>query len=282
MNGAYIHGGQLHFDKPSKLRLDEHFANPKVYDDLYGSMEKLVHKFHGGQQGRDFQSLIEAQQESFAELMRHMSEIIETLSDDEQLRHHLPLLETFPNLAQRQFHESASKLSATLADIPYTEIFNGPREFQAAMDIAPIALNNIRPPNVVQQIWDQLSASGKIPSQISSASDFLAQGVWAHIKDGEPTGEDKITGLYNLLNFIGFCQDEKLHKDDKFRSSMGDHVHATYAAYAHIFITEDVRMAKKLYAVYEHIGIGTLVCLCKEDVNGKFTLLIGDEMFQPM
>lgn len=281
MNGAYIHEGKLHFDKSPQLRLDEHFANPDVYRNLVGSMEEFAHKFFGGQQGKNFQSLIEAKQNAFAGLMQHLAENIEFLNERkaEGIYHALPELELLPDLMQHQFQEAASKLSATLAAIPSPETFNGAKEFRAAIEIAPISLNNIHPPNVIQKIWDQASASGKIPSQINSAGDFLAKGVWAHIKDGEPTWADKIGSLYNLLNLIGYCPDNKLHKDDKFHSSMGDQTHATFAAFAQILITGDGRMAKKIYAVYEYLGIGTLVCWCKKDTNGRFVLLIGEEIF---
>lgn len=281
MNGAYIHEGQLHFDKSPQLRLDEHFANPVVYSNLVSSMEKFAHKFFGGQQGINFQSLIEAKQKAFAGLMQHLAENIQLLSESkaEEIQNALPGLKLLPDLMQYQFQEAASKLSATLAAIPSPETFDGANEFRTAIEVAPISLNNIHPPNVMQKIWDQASASGKIPSQISSASDFLAKGVWAHIKDGEPTWADKIGSLYNLLNLIGYCPDNKLHKDDKFHSSMGDQTHATFAAFAQILITGDGRMAKKIYAVYEHLGIGTLVCWCKKDTNGRFVLLIGEEIF---
>jgi hypothetical protein len=282
MNGAYIHESRLHFDKSPQIRLDECLANPIVYERISGSLAQFTHKFFGGQQGKNFQSLIDDQQEAFADLMREMSNNIEMLSESEkaEIQRFLPMLEALPNLGQQQFKEQAAKLSARLEDIPSPETFNGAKDFRGAMEIAPISLNNIRPPNVMQRIWAQVSASGKIPSQINSASDFLEQGVWAHMKDGEPTWEDKIGSLYSLLNFMGYFPDEDLHKDNGFRSAMGDQIHATYAAFAQLFITCDERMAKKTYAIYEQLGIGTLVCWCKSDKKGGVALLAGEEIFQ--
>ena len=282
MNGAYIHQGRLHFDKSPQMRLDECLANPVVYERISGRLAQFTHKFFGGQQGKDFQSLIDTQQEALADLMREMSKNIEMLNESEkaEIQHLLPMLETMPNLVQQQFKEQAAKLSARLADIPSPETFNGAKDFRGSMGIAPISLNNIRPPNVMHKIWEQVSASGKIPSQISSASGFLEQGVWAHMNDSEPTWEDKIGGLYSLLNFIGYCPDEDLHKDGGFRSAMGDHMHASYAAFAQLFITGDEKMAKKTYAIYEHLGIKTVICWCKSDKQRGFVLLHGEEIFQ--
>lgn len=247
MNGAYIHERKLHFDKSPQIRLDECLANPEVYDRISICLAQFTHKFFGGQQGKDFQFLLDAQQEAFADLMSELSKNIELLSESEkaEIQHLLPILEAFPNFSQQQFQEQSAKLSATLEDIPSPETFNGAKEFRGAMEIAPISMNNIRPPNIIQKIWDQVSASGKIPSQISSASDFLEKGVWAHIKDGEPTSEDKIGSLYSLLNLMGYFPDEDLHKDNGFRSAMGDQIYASYAAFAQVFITCDERMAKK-------------------------------------
>lgn len=283
MNGGYIHDSKLHFDKSPQLRLDEHLANPEVYKRVSGSVNQLAHKFFGGQQGKNFRSLIEDQHKTLAELMQHMVKNIEALSESEkeEIRHHLPMLEMLPNLMQHQFEEQASKLLATLeASIPSSETLNGAKEFRAAVEVAPSSLNNIRPPNVMQKIWEQVSAPGKIPAQIGSASDFLAQGVWAHLKEGVPSWEDKIGGLYNLLNLIGYWPDEELHKDGGFRSAMGDQTHASFAAFAQVFITGDERMAKKTYAIYKYLEIGTRVCWCKPDGSGGFITLVEEEIFQ--
>ena len=282
MNGAYIHEGKLHFDISPQLRLNEYLANPEVLNQVYSSIAQLAHKFFGGQQGKNFQSLINSQQEAFADLMREMAKNIELLSESEkeEIQHLFPMLEMLPDLRQQQFDEQAAKLSARFEAISSPETFNGAKEFRVAIEIAPILLNNISPPNVMQKIWGRVCASGKIPSQISSASDFLAQGVWAHTKDGEPTWEDKIGGLYNLLNFIGYCPDEDLHKDGGFRSAMGDQTHAAFAAFAQVFITGDERMAKKIYAIYEYLGIGTIVYWCKPNGNGGFVPLVGEEIFR--
>ena len=214
--------------------------------------------------------------------MREMSKNIEMLSESEkaEIQHLLPMLQALPILGQQQFKERAAKLSARLEDIPSSETFNGAKEFRGAMEIAPVSLNNIRPPNVMQKVWKQVCASGKIPSQLSGVSYFLEKGVCAHIKDGEPTWEAKIGSLYSLLNFIGYFPDEDLHKDNGFRSGMGDQIHACYAAFAQLFITCDERMAKKKYAVYEQLGIGTRVCWCKSDKKGGVVLLAGEEIFQ--
>lgn len=282
MNGAYIHENKLHFDVSPQLRLDEYLENPEVFNQVYSSIAQLVHKFFGGQQGKNFQSLISAQQEAFADLMREMAKNIELLSESEKekIQHLFPMLEILPDLSQQQFEEQAAKLSAIFEAIPSPETFNGAKEFRAAIEIAPISLNNIRPPNAMQKIWEQVSASEKIPAQISSASDFLAKGVWAHMKDGEPTWKDKIGGLYNLLNLIGYWPDEDLRKDGGFRSAMGDQMHVSFAAFAHIFITLDEKMAKKAYAIYEHLGIRTYVCWCKPDGNGGLIPLVGEKIFQ--
>lgn len=284
MNGAYIHESKLHFDKSPQLRLNEYLVNPEVYKRVSGSMAQFAHKFFGGQQGKNFQFLIEAQHKTFAELMRHMTKSIEALNETEkeEIQHYLPMLEMLPELMQRQLEEQTSKLLATLeASIPLSENFNGAKGFRAALEIAPSLLNNIRPPNVVQKIWEQVSASNKIPAQINSVDNFLAKGVWAHLNDGEPTWEAKISSLYTLLNLIGYWPDEQLHKDGKFRSAMGDQTHAAFAAFAQVFITGDERMAKKTFAIYEYLGIKRAhVCWCKPDGNGRFVLLVGEDIFQ--
>lgn len=283
MAGAFIQEGKLHFDKTPQLRLKEYLDNPKVYSELSGSMEKIAHKFYGGQQGKNFQTLIKAQHEPFVELIQQWKVNIAELSesDEPEIQQLLPLLKTLPELTQRAFEEQSLSLSNTLeASIPSPETFNGSKEFRAFVGVDPKPLSNISAPDVLKKIWQQVCAAGNIPTQFSSATDFLAKGVWAHMKDGDPTWEAKISSLYHLLNFIGYCPDEELLKEKGFRSSMGDQTHVAFAAFAQVFITGDRRMARKVYAIYEHLGILTQVCLCKTDENGVTSLISGKEIFQ--
>lgn len=282
MNGAYLSDSQLHFDKSPKQRLDECRSNPEVYDRVASSAEQLAHKFFGGQQGKDFQSIVDGQREAFADLMQYMVKNIKVLSDSEEpeIQQILAMLEKLPDLLIQQLEESSSQLVETFsASMPSQENFNATKEFRAAVEIDTSPLSSIRPPHVMQKIWEMVSASEIIPAQFNSANDFLAKGVWAHLNDGEPTWESKIRSFYTLLNLIGFCADEKLQKDGRFRSAMGDQMHAGLAAFAQVFITSDVRMAKKVFAIYEYLGISTLVCWCKDAGDGSHVLLVGEEMF---
>lgn len=283
MGGAFIQEGKLHFDKTPQLRLDEHLENPKVYSELSGSMEKIAHKFFGGQQGKTFKSLIDAQHKPFADLMQHMKINIAELSgsDEPEIQQLLPLLKTLPELTQRAFEEQYLSLTNTLeASIPSHETFNGSKEFRAFVGVDSNPLSNISAPDVLKKIWQKVCAAGNIPTQFSSATDFLEKGVWVHMQDDDPTWEAKISSLYHLLNWIGYCPDEELLKEKGFRSSMGDQTHAAFAASSQVFITSDRRMARKVYAIYEHLGILTQVCLCKTDKNGVASLISGKEIFQ--
>jgi len=282
MNGAYLHEGQLHFDKSPRLRLDEYLANPEVYSQISGSMAQLAHKFFGGQQGKNFPALINGQRDTFETLISHMRKNMETLNEneDEEIRRHLPMLKMLPELIRQEFEKAAPKLSKTLeASIPASETFNGAKEFRSAVDVAPSTLNNIRPPNVMQKIWAQVVSSGKMPAHLNNVNDFLSNGVWARINNGDPSWEAKVGSLYTLLNMFGYWPDDKLHKDDGFRSAMGDQTHSALAAYTHMLVTCDESMAKKTYAIYEHLGIERIICWYKNDGNGRFNPLIGEGMF---
>lgn len=282
MNGGYIYEGKIHFDKSAKVRLEDSLNDPIAYEQLSNGLEQLLHKFFGGQQGRSFSSLIETQQDAFENLMGEMKRNILILgeSEDAEILGLLPMMEMLPNLYQQQFKEESEKLSAKLKDIPAPETFNGAKSFREAVGISPLSLNNIRPPNVMKSIWEQVCASGIIPSQISSASEFLNQAVWRHTNDAEPKLEEQIGSYYSLLNMLGYFSDTKLHKEHRFRSAMGDQTHASYAAFAQVFITGDERMAKKTYAIYELLDIGTAVCWCKPEKTGGCVLLCNEQMFQ--
>jgi hypothetical protein len=212
--------------------------------------------------------------------MSHMSTNIEALEDKERdaIKYEIPLLQVLPAFMERQLEENMEELLQTLnADIPSSANFNATAEFRSFYMIEQGALNYIQPPQVMGQIWEKLIAGGKFPPNFNGAEDFLRE--LAKAMGSELTMETKISLLYGLLNMLGYWPDRKLAREDKFQSAISDQTHAIGGAYAHILITSDERMAKKVFAIYEYLERTTHVCLLGQDEKGKFTLLIGEEIF---
>ena len=282
MNGAYLHQSTLHFDKSPRQQLEECIAAQKdSFNQVTASMRQILHKFFGGQKDKDLRQVVNEQHNAFAGLINHMSECIEALEKEgsDGASEYLPMLKMLPEIYMQQFENNTQKMLQRFeADFPSSVNFNAAVRLRGKNKIDCKSLDEIaQPPQVMQKIWAQVNSSGKTFSSFKTANEFL---VGLFQATGEQlTTEAKILVLYNLLSLIGYQADEKLGNDGKFRSAVSDHTHAVCGAYAHIFITHDIRMARKLFAIYEYLEIKTRVCLGKRDEQGQFTLLAGKDIF---
>ncbi|MDP0499498.1 MAG: hypothetical protein Q7P63_05290 [Verrucomicrobiota bacterium JB022] len=130
------------------------------------------------------------------------------------------------------------------------------KDYRAAIKVDPKVLNNIKSPKIIEKIWslvkDQDSFKGL------SVDDFL--GISRH-----PTQErhqflfEKVSTIYNALNFIGFYPDSKMNIERRMIAALGDADHASRACFAREFWSADSNLVKKTKAIYEYLNIGTIV-----------------------
>ncbi|MEO8343617.1 MAG: hypothetical protein ABI536_07330 [Gallionella sp.] len=282
MNGAYLHQNTLYFDRSPQQQLDEYLSTQSdVSNQTVASMGKFLHKFFGGQKGKDFRQLVDDQRKAHADLMAHMVKCIEMLDEEERglIDQYLPILKMLPETYTQQFEDSAEKMLQRFeTDFPSSTNFNAATEFRSANKIDHVLLDKIQPPQVMEQIWGQINSTGKTFAPFEGANEFLA-GM-SKATGEEFSMETKIITIYNFLCLIGYQADEKLGRDNKFRAALSDHTHAACGAYSQVFITADERMAMKVFAIYEYLKIQTHVCLYREDKKtGKSHLLVGKEIF---
>jgi hypothetical protein len=114
-------------------------------------------------------------------------------------------------------------------------------------------LNNMRPPKVVEQIWQQMPHARK--ANLSIGAFF---GV--ECADGrKPSQAEKVQSVFNMLGILGYFRDPRLQQNQRMESLMSDMGHVAFASYCHAFATRDNRLAKRSAAAYEFVGCPTVV-----------------------
>lgn len=117
----------------------------------------------------------------------------------------------------------------------------------------PLQLNNIRPPKVVEQIWERL------PQAVKEKTSIEAYFGVEQKSDPPRSLADKARWVFSMLDIVGYYRDPKLKTDSKVDSLLSDMGHAAFASYCHAFATLDERLARKASATYEFVGCPTKV-----------------------
>jgi hypothetical protein len=122
-----------------------------------------------------------------------------------------------------------------------------------------IQLNNISPPDVIAQVWKLVG--DKYGGPELSLVDYLQNFASAERgPDTQPPIIKLVNGAYNWLNMVGYYRDDGLKKVQRLRASFGDMTHAGYGVVCAKFFCNDLKMRKKIQAVYDYLGIKCEIC----------------------
>lgn len=236
---------------------EEYCSNDDEYGNIEKAMNQWLFKFSGGGAGKSISEIHEEQLDALSQLMNGMLENAGALSSEtrEQLK------EYSLSMAE-QFKSNLKELEHTMAkDIPDTRNWNGIKSYRDALKVGPKELNNIEQPNVIEKIWEIYEDLLPSNEHIKDLEDFF------HIKSnpiypGEPYYlHQKITGMYNMLNTLGYFPDSKTHKERRFVAAMSDNSHASMASFCALLLSRDESFVKKVRAVYEYLKVSTEVSL---------------------
>lgn len=197
---------------------------------------------------------------------------------DESINRHIAELEQFiPNAREllygvfhkgdelskvttEQFNAKAREMITTLG--PQIDV-SSPKDsametFRSALKLSPIELNNIQPPNVVQQVWDFIAKDQSVKdSGLTIDQYFGLDGRYSVYPDRKPYKSELVQTVYHQLNYCGYHPDKKLHSDSNFTSSFSDMNHVSRASYCDYLMSGDERLVKKAFAAYEYVGVHT-------------------------
>jgi hypothetical protein len=230
-------------------------------DDEFGCIEKTMNqwlfKFSGGRVGESISEIHEEQLDAFSQLMIGMLDYANELP-----RGMREQLEEYSLLMTEQYETALKELEYTMQkDIPDTRNWNAIKSYRETLKVGPKELNNIEPPKVIEKIWKIYEDLLPSNEHIKELEDFF------RIKSNPINPEEpyylhqKVTGMYNMLNTLGYFPDSKIHKERRFVAAMSDNGHASMASFCALLLSRDESFIKKVRAVYEYLKVPTEVGL---------------------
>ncbi|AJQ95664.1 hypothetical Protein YC6258_03628 [Gynuella sunshinyii YC6258] len=236
---------------------EEYCSNDNEYGNIENSMNQWLFKFSGGRSGDSISDIHDEQVAAFSQLMGGMLDNADELPDEMRGQ-----IKEYSKSMMEQFKSTLQEIENTMSkDIPDTKEWNGIKSYRESVGIGPKELNNIEPPKVIEKIWDTFKARLSENDQINSLEDFFQIRINPIYPDRPYHQHQKIAGMYNMLNTIGYFPDSKVHKERRFVAAMSDNSHASMASFCNLLLSRDENFVKKVRAVYEYLGVPTEVKL---------------------
>ena len=234
---------------------EEYCSNDNEYGSIENSMNQWLFKFSGGRSGDSISDIHEEQLTAFTQLMDGMLENAEELPAGMRTQ-----IKEYSELMKEQYKSTLHELENTMSrDIPDTKEWNGIKSYRESVGIGPKELNNIEPPKVIEKIWDAVKVKLPKNDQINSLEDFFQIRINPIYPDRPYHLHQKVTGVYNMLNTLGYFPDSKVHKERRFIAALSDNSHASMASFCNLLLSRDENFVKKVRAVYEYLGVQTEV-----------------------
>ncbi|PXB17379.1 hypothetical protein [Vibrio parahaemolyticus] len=242
-------------ERNSYQAFQEYNSNEPVYERVYDSMMMNVQKIYGGAIDSTFDDIKDKQISVYDELHKSILKNIEDLKPE------------YPELAvelESQAENMKKKLadavseSAKLASQSISDPigWSGIKDFREFLNTGPMQLNNIEPPNVIQQIW--CICQEKLPNEVDIT---LEQFFGIESNPIYPSlaffKYQKVNAIYNMLNMLGYHPDSDVHKERRFIAAISDQSHASMATFADMLLSRDKSFLKKVEASYEFVGVNT-------------------------
>lgn len=221
----------------------------------YLGFEYFLHKLNGGFSDIEFEELFEKPRAEFEVLLRQ----IELDNLDEPLSTRIVAYQKINDM-RVEFNNNMDDFIATLKkDIPEQKNWSGVKDYRRVMELGPIQLNNIRPPNVIQKIWELYKEKPPYCELGLTLEQFYNIKSNPIFPDRELLPHDKIISLYQSLNLLGYFPDNKQHKPRRFEAAMSDQAHVSMAYFADFLVSNDKNLIKKAGAIYEYLNAKTRI-----------------------
>ncbi|KEY58406.1 hypothetical protein [Serratia sp. DD3] len=229
----------------------EYNTNDPIFDIVNDSMMIDIKKIFGGAKEKTFYDIKNEKIAAFEELLK-VPEI--TFHEFPALA---SLFEIQANDMKEKFENASSELLKHFSKNIQNPIgWSGIKDFREHLGIGPIQLNNIEPPNVIQQIWNICRES--LPHGVHmSLEDFFGIARNPIHPSSNYFNYQKVASIYIILNMLGYYPDSHIHKDRRFNSAISDQSHASMATFSDMLFSRDQYFIKKVEACYEFLGINT-------------------------
>jgi hypothetical protein len=241
------------YTKNPRDRLAELVEARRGYELLESGLDSLT-KIYGGLESSTMTEIASSQLDSVEKMLKE--QLLTPDIDDPELAEGKAMLEKLLvdlTATRARTISGLSELDAMCKQRPLLQ------QVQEELEIGPIQLNNVKPPNEIEQIWAMVGHAYGAPSK--NFMEFVQTALSLRDENGrsQPKTFQLVNAIYNWLNMIGFYRDEKMHKPSRTKASFGDMTHAGYGIACDHFYCDDMRMRRKISATYEYLNLKTKI-----------------------
>ncbi|MCG7517945.1 hypothetical protein [Vibrio sp. MMH1-50] len=224
-----------------------------VYEQLEKSTSQSLLKFYGGRLGDTFDDINNEQIGAFDNLLSHIQTLV---SVDEVQKFSPEIIKQVSayTLQLKKSHDEALKQASQelRKHVSDESNYSGVSDYRESTGIGPVQLNNIEPPNVLEQIWEAHKYVDGYVGLNFTIEQFYGISL-NPIYNREMYLFEKITSIYNVLNIVGYHPDSKMKKEKRFTAAMSDAGHASIGSFADFVFSRDIAFVKKTRAAYEFL-----------------------------
>lgn len=232
---------------------EEHCENAEQWSGIELAQQQWLLKFSGGRQGDTISDIHGEQLASFENLMDSLKDNADVFPPEPQEQ-----LAVYADSMIEQYKETLQQSETLMSkSISDEKSWNGINEFRKHVKLGPKQLNNIKPPDILNQIWEMIKNSEPYCDLNMDIEDFFQTKANPIYPDRAYYNHQKVTGIYNMLNTLGYYPDSKIHKERRFVAAMSDTSHSSIASFCNYLISNDEAFIKKTTAAYEFLGIKT-------------------------
>ena len=136
--------------------------------------------------------------------------------------------------------------------------YSGVKAYREFTGIGPAQLNNIKPPNVIEKIWEAHKEVDGYREHAFSLEQFYGISL-SSVYEREMLFFEKVLAIYNVLNVLGYYPDSKMKNERRFIAAMSDAAHASMGSFADYVFSRDLAFVKKSRACYEFLKLKSQV-----------------------
>lgn len=236
----------------------EYCGQEPVYQQLQDTIIQSSFKSFGCRKGDSFEDIADEQSKAFSDLMSFMREQAQHL---EQTNPDLAYaMKNYTVVAQAEMEKTLKESTLLMKQNVNDGLdWSGVKDFRNHVEIGPKQLNSIAAPNVLEKVWDLFKDKEPYDKLNWTLEDFFSIKQNLIYPDRPYFNYQKVTAIYNHLNFIGFHPDSNTHKERRFIAAMSDLGHASIASFADNLFSIDEDFVIKARAAYEYLGVRTEV-----------------------
>lgn len=250
-----LYSGKANIHKLDAFKTYSHFCENEYPMPALGyGLTGMLQKFYGGRKNQSFKEIFLG---GVDELKALLDEAITDFDDidglDDTTKDQIQkFIIDMPELLKQQYQLITPEMDK--------EQTPPVKQFEEVTQLGPKVLKNIKPPRVLEQIFNLLQKNMP-PVRDLDIDIFFGVKLQAFESnsDREKTLLEKVNAIYHQLNFLGYYRDSEMKNERGFIRHSSDMTHAGIATFCQLILSGDEGLVKKAEAAYEYLGVNTKI-----------------------